>query len=124
MKKVIWADDDTGFIKDIASILSRDCKKRGIELTFTSVSSGESLVEKVRQEQFDLIFTDNQMWIMSGLQAVSSIRQFNPKIPIYIVSTDGGIETEALSVGATGYINKFHKPWDKALEIIALSGNY
>ncbi len=122
MKEVIWADDDTGFMKDITYILSVCCKKRGIEFNFTQVSSGEKLVEKVRQGPIDIVFTDNQMGAMSGLDAVSSIRQFNSKIPIYVVSTNKGIEEKALKVGATGYINKSQEPWTKALEIIASLG--
>lgn len=55
-----------------------------------------------------MIFTDNDMPSMSGLVAIARIREFNPSVPICMMSGDnaGEVMPEAMKAGATDYIDK------------------
>lgn len=106
MKKVIIAED------------SEYVRKRLVEMVLSSgirvdeVENGLELVEKVKLEEYDLIFTDNRMPIINGLDAIIKIREFDKKTPIYLLSAEPNkekakyVETRALKCGANGFFNK------------------
>jgi len=81
------------------------CRRVKIEIEFDEASDGKELVEKVLGSDYDLVFTDNQMTEVHGLQAILQIRQQNTVVPIYMVSSSE-VGRQALEVGATGYIEK------------------
>jgi len=60
----------------------------------------------------DLILTDINMPHMDGLTLIREIRGFRPTrfIPILVLTTETGMETEARSAGASGWLAK---PWDR-----------
>ena len=57
-------------------------------LEYTIVSDGQSAVEAVRKEKYDLVLMDNQMPILNGIEATKSIREFDVTIPIIAVSAN------------------------------------
>jgi CheY-like chemotaxis protein len=105
VKKVIWADDNKTFRESTLALLERYCESAYVEVEFDQASDGRELVEKVLGATYDLVFTDNQMIEVHGLQAIAEIRAKNKTVPIYMVSSSE-VGKLALEVGATGYIEK------------------
>ena len=107
MKSVIIADDD----EKVRETYARAVKHfSGGQAEVEEVGDGATLVEKMRERErdYDLIFTDNDMPRMSGLVAIARIREFNPNVPICMISGDEAEEVmpEAMRIGATDYIDK------------------
>ena len=69
---------------------------------------GGAAIEKVKERPFDLILMDIRMVKISGLEALSEIKSYNPAIPIIIMTAYSSVETavEALKNGAYDYLTK------------------
>ena len=103
MKKILLADDSQTmrlFIKLFIKNLS------GVRVT--EAADGCDAIEKIREEEFDLIITDINMPHMDGLQLIRDIRGMGLATPIIVLSTRGeenDIE-KGLSLGANDYMTK------------------
>jgi CheY-like chemotaxis protein len=75
-----------------------------------TASNGSEGIEIVLKEEIDLVISDVQMPVMTGLELLKSIRAHNPKIPIVVLATGHSHLTEemATEAGASGLI---HKPF-------------
>ena len=101
--RVIFADDDENFRGSLIRFFK---SKVPADVEVIEVPTGESLVDKVKSEQFNLVFTDYDLGKgMNGVDAIKAIRADNPQIPIYMVSASKK-EEEAMLAGATGYFDK------------------
>lgn len=74
----------------------------------TRVKNGVEAIEKVRNEQYDIILMDMKMPVMGGLEAIRKIREFNTKIPIialtaYAFDSD---RASALEAGCNAFLTK------------------
>lgn len=69
---------------------------------------GRRAVDFVRLRPVDLILMDMRMPVLDGLEATRQIHQFNPAIPIIIITAYSSIPTavEALKSGAFDYLTK------------------
>jgi two-component system response regulator HydG len=69
---------------------------------------GARAIEQVHEKSYDLILMDVRMLEVSGLEALSEIKSFNPAIPIIIMTAYSSVETavEALKKGAYDYLSK------------------
>jgi two-component system response regulator HydG len=69
---------------------------------------GDTAVEKVQKQPFDLILMDVRMIRVSGLEALTKIKTLNPAIPIIIMTAYSSVESavEALKNGAYDYLTK------------------
>ncbi|MEK6886200.1 MAG: response regulator [Nanoarchaeota archaeon] len=112
MKKVIIADNEISILSMLELALS---DVPGIEVT--AVESGESLVSKVKENEYSVIFTDNDMEKdNAGIEAIKAMREAGIKTPIYLMSGRYGGNTPetdtpaiAMNAGATGFIPKPYK---------------
>lgn len=97
--RILVADDDdvmrTGIVMTIRSCYAHD---------IDAVENGADLVAKAKAASYDIIFTDNSMPKITGLQAIKEIRKFSG-VPIYLVSANE-LEVAAAAAGANGYVNK------------------
>jgi len=105
VKKVIVADDDPMLRELLMDFLGVAFQKEGIEVEFDEASNGKELVEKVREGDYALVLTDNEMPGGNGLNAIREIRGYNEIVPIYMLS-GSDVSEEALKAGATGYFAK------------------
>ena len=69
---------------------------------------GAGAVEAVRKEPLDLVLMDIRMVRVSGIEALERIRQFNPALPVILMTAYASVETavEALKKGAYDYLTK------------------
>lgn len=75
------------------------------------VSDGKEAVEAFRKNPFDLVFTDIQMPIMDGYQAIKEMRKLSddgasPWIVTLSANSMKEQKDQAISVGANGYMEK------------------
>jgi len=102
MIKIIIADDE----ESVRKLLSRYINGFVKDAEVDEVDDGIPLVEKVRNNNYDLVITDNSMKKMNGLESIKKIREFNAEIPIYMISADEDKKEQALNLGATEFIYK------------------
>jgi len=89
---------------------------------------GSTAINMVQKQPFDLILMDIRMLKVSGLEALSQIKAYNPAIPVILMTAYSSVETaiEALKKGAYDYLtkpldfDKLHIIMDRAMEHIRL----
>lgn len=102
-KKILVVDDSATMRMLICMTLKK------MMISPTEAVNGVDALEKMHNQEFDLVLTDMVMPEMDGAQLITHIRQnMNKNIPIIIISTKGREEDRdlGLSLGANGYINK------------------
>ncbi len=106
MEKVLIVDDDEGLIH----FLSRFFSKQGYDIK--ACTDGQSALDILAKEQFDLILLDYKMPGLNGLDTLKEIRKSQVKTPIIIMTAYGITETaiEAMKLGAYDYLLK---PFDR-----------
>src|SRR5437870_5383570 len=71
-------------------------------------TSGEKAMELLENLQPDVVFADVRLPGMSGLDLLKRIREFDPVIPVIMLTAYGSIEgaVEAVKLGAFDYVKK------------------
>ncbi|MBW1786687.1 MAG: sigma-54-dependent Fis family transcriptional regulator [Deltaproteobacteria bacterium] len=69
---------------------------------------GGDAIRKAQERPYDLILMDIRMLEVSGLEALAEIKDYNPAIPVIIMTAFSSVETavEALKKGAYDYLTK------------------
>ena len=102
MKKIIIAEDTERIRKKLVELIGT--LYDGIQID--SVVDGKDLVDKVKENDYCVVLTDNRMVGWSGIRATEEIRKFNEKVPIYLMSSDTVSDSIIKKIGATGFIYK------------------
>jgi len=99
---ILVVDDDSGHLTTLQTII----KSWGYRVEVAD--DGSKAVEKVKERPFDLILMDVRMTVMSGIEALKLIKEYNPAIPILIMTAYSSIESavKALKAGAYDYLTK------------------
>lgn len=100
--RILVADDDPHMQQAIRACLSRG------NYRLTIVGNGLAALEKLEQETFDLVITDQQMPQMSGLELLSTMQKRELEIPVIMITAYGTITqaVEAMQSGAADFITK------------------
>jgi len=103
MPRVLIVDDD----QSIRSVLSDIVRAAGPYQTDIAMDGLEGL-EKVSQDEYDIIFTDIKMPRMGGLEFMQEVRKQNPMIPVVVITAYSYLETaiSAMKQGAADFITK------------------
>lgn len=101
-ERILVVDDEDGMRRLLGRVLTRE----GYE-TFT-VGSGAEALRLVASERFDLVVTDIKMPEMDGLQLLDELKEYEPSLPVIVMTAYGTIENavQALRSGAYDYIAK------------------
>jgi len=77
---ILWADDEIDLLKPHILFL----KSKGYDIT--SVTNGDDAIERAEAEPFDLVFLDENMPGVNGLQALTRIKAIKPSLPIIMIT--------------------------------------
>jgi two-component system chemotaxis response regulator CheY len=101
--KVLVADDS----KTMRKIISRSLEAMGVS-SITEAADGGQAVALFKLNPFDLVLTDWNMPVKSGLEVVREIRAENADVPIVMITTEAEKRRviEAIEAGVTDYLIK------------------
>ena len=91
--KILWVDDEIELLRSHIIFLN----EKGYDVE--TMTNGEDAVSEVKNKQFDLIFLDEMMAGIGGLETLSQIKEINPNIPVVMVTKS---EAESLMHDAIG----------------------
>ncbi|MBI3194385.1 MAG: response regulator transcription factor [Ignavibacteriae bacterium] len=115
MINILIVDDHTFVREGIKYVLKGypDIKVLG------EASSGQEALEKVKNEDYDVIVLDITMTGKSGLDVLKDIKRLYPKLPVLILSMhpEDQFGIRILQAGASGYITKQTAPTELILAI-------
>jgi two-component system, NtrC family, response regulator HydG len=99
---ILIVDDDLNHLKTLQTIV------RSWGYQVSTADDGVKAVEIVKERPVDLILMDVRMAQMSGIEALKQIKQYNPAIPILIMTAYSSVDSavEALKAGAYDYLTK------------------
>ena len=93
MARILWADDEIDLLKPHVMFL----ENKGHELT--TVQSGNEAIDAVKEEDFEIIFLDENMPGLTGLETLDHIKAEKPSIPIVMITKS---EEESIMDSAIG----------------------
>ena len=107
LKENILVIDDE---KNIRTTLTKCLRAEGYEVT--AAINGEDGLEKLSEEDFDLILLDMKLPGMDGIEVLRRIRESHPFTPAIMITAYGTVESavEAMKLGAVDYLNKPFPP--------------
>lgn len=79
-KRILVIDDDAGIRETLFLVLG------DVGYHVDTVESGEQGIQKVKSNNYDLIFLDIKMAGMDGVETLREIRKMGKKIPVYIIT--------------------------------------
>lgn len=99
---ILWADDEIDLLKPHILFL----EQRGYDIT--SVNNASDAVELCDERQFDVVFLDEHMPGMSGLEALSLIKNIKPNLPVVMITKneEEQIMEEAIGSKIADYLIK------------------
>lgn len=99
--KILTVEDD-----DIQRELLLGALKK--EYNISGASSGESAIELLHREVFDIVLLDMRLGGMDGITTMKEIHKINPEIVAIIITAYGNVESavNAIKEGAYDYITK------------------
>lgn len=100
--KILWADDEIDLLRPHILFL----EKKGYDVT--PVNSGFDALDLCNKEYFDVVFLDENMPGMSGLEVLAKIKARLPNIPVVMITKneEEEIMEEAIGAKITDYLIK------------------
>ncbi|WP_276499313.1 response regulator [Pontibacter litorisediminis] len=99
---ILWADDEIDLLKPHILFL----EDRGYDIT--PVNSGADAIEEFRERSFDVVFLDENMPGISGLETLNELKTIRPTVPVIMItkSEEEHIMEEAIGSKITDYLIK------------------
>jgi CheY-like chemotaxis protein len=104
--RILWTDDEIEVLKPHIYFL----REKGYEID--TCSNGNDTVDLVRQNSYDLIFLDEHMPGLSGIETLRLIKEARPEIPVVMItkSEEEDIMEAAIGSEIADYLIKPVKP--------------
>jgi len=101
-KNILWVDDEIDLLKSHIIFLS----EKGYDVD--TVTNGEDALTAIKERSYDLIFLDEMMSGMGGLETLAKIKEFNPNIPVVMItkSEEESLMNEAIGGKISDYLTK------------------
>ena len=100
--KILWADDEIDLLKPHILFL----EEKGYKV-FTS-NNGDEAIEYLEYEQMDIVFLDENMPGLSGLETLEKIKEKDPSLPVIMItkSEEEDIMEDAIGGKISDYLIK------------------
>ncbi len=100
--KILWADDEIDLLKIHILFL----QEKGYDVT--TATNGDDAIDFVKEKYFDLIFLDENMPGLSGLETLEKIKTIYPSLPVVMVtkSEEEDIMDQAIGSKISDYLIK------------------
>ncbi|MDA3821145.1 MAG: response regulator, partial [Bacteroidales bacterium] len=100
--RILWIDDEIDLLKPYILFLQEKA------YSVSTVNNGEEALELVESEEFDLIFLDENMPGLSGLETLVRIKNIAPSVPVIMItkSEEEDIMDEAIGRKIADYLIK------------------
>jgi two-component system, NtrC family, nitrogen regulation response regulator NtrX len=104
MAKILIIEDEAAIRRVLVKILSEENKNYEVE----EAEDGLVGVEKVKEEDYDLVLCDIKMPKMDGIEVLEAIKKIKPEVPVVMISGHGDLDTavNTMKLGAFDYISK------------------
>ncbi len=91
---ILWADDEIDFLKPHILFLN----EKGYQVK--TVTNGNDALELFKQEKFNLVFLDENMPGLTGIETLGKIKSINPDVPVVLITKN---EEEYMMEDAIGF---------------------
>lgn len=117
--KILWADDEINLLKPHILLLN----EKGYSVT--TFTNGNDALDAYSKEHFDLVFLDENMPGMSGLETLAAIKILTPDIPVVLItkSEEENLMEDAIGSKIDDYLIKPVNPKQVLLTIKKLIDN-
>lgn len=104
MSKILIIEDEAAIRRVLSKILREENENYIVE----EAEDGLQGIERIKDEDFDLVFCDIKMPKMDGIEVLEAVKKIKPEIPIVMISGHGDLETavNTMRMGAFDYISK------------------
>ncbi|EGV42946.1 sigma-54-dependent Fis family transcriptional regulator [Bizionia argentinensis JUB59] len=104
MPKILVIEDEAAIRRVLVKILSEENDTYQVE----EAVDGLEGIEKIRDNDYDLVFCDIKMPKMDGVEVLEAAKKIKPEIPIVMISGHGDLDTavNTMRLGAFDYISK------------------
>ena len=100
--QILFVDDDRTILSLVEEYLT------AFDYRITAVDNGLKALELIKEENFDVVFTDFKMPDIDGLELLSVIKEYRPATEVIMVTGHGTMESaiQAMKFGSYDYIQK------------------
>ncbi len=104
MAKILIIEDEAAIRRVLTKILSEESKEYQVE----EAGDGLEGINKIREEDYDLVLCDIKMPKMDGVEVLEAARKLKPEVPMVMISGHGDLDTavNTMRLGAFDYISK------------------
>ena len=95
MKKdrILWTDDEMDLLKPYLLFL----EEKGYEVV--TATNGKDAIELCKKESFDIIFLDENMPGLSGLETLTQIKSIDPNVPLVMITKNEEEDIMNMAIG-------------------------
>lgn len=100
--KILWADDEIELLKPHLLFL----EQKGYQVD--PVTNGRDALDKIKETSYDIVFLDENMPGLSGLETLSRLKEQHPLVPVVMItkSEEEHIMEEAIGSKIADYLIK------------------
>jgi len=104
MPKILIIEDEAAIRRVLGKILTEESN----DYEVIEASDGLEGINKIKDEDYDLVLCDIKMPKMDGVEVLEAARKIKPEIPMVMISGHGDLDTavNTMRLGAFDYISK------------------
>ena len=104
MPQILIIEDEAAIRRVLTKILSEESDTYKVD----EAEDGLVGIEKIKNEDYDLVLCDIKMPKMDGVEVLEAIKKIKPEIPVVMISGHGDLDTavNTMRLGAFDYISK------------------